>query len=73
MIAEGESTWLSFSTVITPGKYNQVGLAMYEICLVWPQIVGELEDWLSEMAARLPLLRRRTGHGTVDARAFSRA
>ena len=31
MIAEGESTWLSFSTAIAPGKYNQVGLAMYEL------------------------------------------
>jgi hypothetical protein len=31
MIAEGESTYLSFSTIIAPGKYNQVGLAMYEL------------------------------------------
>jgi AcrR family transcriptional regulator len=31
MIAEGESTWLSFSTDIAPGQYNQVGLAMYEL------------------------------------------
>jgi hypothetical protein len=31
MIAEGDSTYLSFSTVIAPGKYNQVGLAMYEL------------------------------------------
>jgi len=31
MIAEGDGTYLSFSTVITPGRYNQVGLAMYEL------------------------------------------
>lgn len=31
MIAEGDSTYLSFSTVIGPGQYNQVGLAMYEL------------------------------------------
>ena len=30
MIVEGESTYLSFSTAIAPGQYNQVGLAMYE-------------------------------------------
>ena len=36
MIAEGDSTYLSFSTVIAPGRYNQVGLAMYELpnCMV---------------------------------------
>ena len=31
MIVEGESTYLSFGTTIAPGKYNQVGLAMYEL------------------------------------------
>jgi len=31
MIVEGESTYLSFSTTIAPGQYNQVGLAMYEL------------------------------------------
>jgi uncharacterized protein DUF4345 len=31
MIAEGDSTYLSLGTVIAPGKYNQVGLAMYEL------------------------------------------
>ena len=31
MIVEGESTYLSFSTAIAPGQYNQVGLAMYEL------------------------------------------
>ena len=31
MVAEGETSYLSFSTKITPGKYNQVGLAMYEL------------------------------------------
>ena len=31
VIAEGESTWLSFTTDIAPGQYNQVGLAMYEL------------------------------------------
>jgi len=31
MVAEGETTYLSFSTKIAPGKYNQVGLAMYEL------------------------------------------
>jgi len=31
MIAEGESTYLSFSTSIAPGQYNQVGLSMYEL------------------------------------------
>jgi hypothetical protein len=31
MVAEGESSYLSFSTNIEPGKYNQVGLAMYEL------------------------------------------
>jgi hypothetical protein len=31
MISEGDNTYLSFSTVIAPGKYNQVGLAMYEL------------------------------------------
>ncbi len=38
MIAEGDSTYLSFSTVIAPGKYNQVGLAMYGLpncALAW--------------------------------------
>jgi hypothetical protein len=31
MIAEGESSYLSFSTSISPGRYNQTGLAMYEL------------------------------------------
>jgi hypothetical protein len=31
MIVEGERTYLSFSTAIAPGQYNQVGLAMYEL------------------------------------------
>lgn len=31
MIVEGESRYLSFSTTIAPGQYNQVGLAMYEL------------------------------------------
>jgi hypothetical protein len=31
MIVEGESTYLSFSTAIPSGRYNQVGLAMYEL------------------------------------------
>jgi len=31
MIVEGESTYLSFSTTIAPGQYNQVGLSMYEL------------------------------------------
>ncbi len=31
MVAEGETSYLSFSTRIAPGKYNQVGLAMYEL------------------------------------------
>ena len=31
MVAEGESSYLSFGTKIPPGKYNQVGLAMYEL------------------------------------------
>ena len=31
MVAEGESSYLSFKTKIAPGKYNQVGLAMYEL------------------------------------------
>ena len=31
MVAEGETSYLSFSTKIAPGKYNQVGLAMYEL------------------------------------------
>jgi len=31
MIAEHDSSYLSFSTRIAPGKYNQVGLAMYEL------------------------------------------
>jgi hypothetical protein len=31
MIVEGDRTWLSFSTTIGPGLYNQVGLAMYEL------------------------------------------
>jgi hypothetical protein len=38
MVAEGESSYLSFSTSIAPGEYNQVGLAMYELpntVLVW--------------------------------------
>ena len=30
MIVEGERTYLSFGTMIAPGQYNQVGLAMYE-------------------------------------------
>jgi hypothetical protein len=31
MVVEGESSYLSFTTKIPPGKYNQVGLAMYEL------------------------------------------
>ena len=31
MVAEGDDSYLSFSTKIAPGKYNQVGLAMYEL------------------------------------------
>lgn len=31
MIAEGARTYLSFTTTIAPGRYNQVGLAMYEL------------------------------------------
>jgi hypothetical protein len=31
MVVEGESSYLSFSTTIGPGQYNQVGLAMYEL------------------------------------------
>ncbi|HVA05924.1 MAG TPA: DUF4345 family protein [Acidimicrobiales bacterium] len=31
MVAEGEDSYLSFSTKIAPDKYNQVGLAMYEL------------------------------------------
>jgi hypothetical protein len=31
MVAEGEDRYLSFSTSISPGLYNQVGLAMYEL------------------------------------------
>ena len=31
MVAEGGTTYLSFSTRIAPSKYNQVGLAMYEL------------------------------------------
>src|SRR5215471_16852728 len=31
MIVEGERTYLSFGTTIAPGRYNQVGLAMYEL------------------------------------------
>src|SRR5262249_5599662 len=31
MIVEGERTYLSFSTAIAPGQYNQVCLAMYEL------------------------------------------
>jgi hypothetical protein len=31
MIVEGQSSYLSFSTTIPPGQYNQVGLALYEL------------------------------------------
>ena len=31
MVAEGESSYLTFTTNIPPGRYNQVGLAMYEL------------------------------------------
>jgi hypothetical protein len=31
MIVEGERTYLSFGATIAPGRYNQVGLAMYEL------------------------------------------
>lgn len=31
MVVEGETSYLSFSTTIAPGRYNQVGLAMYEL------------------------------------------
>ncbi len=31
MVTEGDDSYLSFSTKIPPGKYNQVGLAMYEL------------------------------------------
>ena len=31
MALEGERTYLSFTSAIAPGEYNQVGLAMYEL------------------------------------------
>ena len=31
MALEGERTYLSFTSAIAPGQYNQVGLAMYEL------------------------------------------
>src|SRR5262245_21362370 len=31
IVAEDESSYLSFTTSIAPGEYNQVGLAMYEL------------------------------------------
>jgi hypothetical protein len=31
MVAEGDSSYLTFGASIPPGRYNQVGLAMYEL------------------------------------------
>ena len=53
MIVEGERTYLSFSTAIAPGEYNQVGLAMYEL----PSMV---------LAWVLFLLRPPRGEGAAD-------
>lgn len=51
MVAEKETSYLSFSTKIAPGKYNQVGLAMYEL----PNMV---------LAWTLLLLRPRNRYGS---------
>ena len=51
MIAEGESTWLSFNTAIAPGQYNQVGLAMYEFpncVLAWILLLLHLREAANE-------------------------
>ena len=53
MVAEGETSYLSFSTKIVPGKYNQVGLAMYEL----PNMIFALILWLVRPQRR----RRRIG------------
>jgi hypothetical protein len=57
MIAEDESSYLSFTTSIAPGQYNQVGLAMYEL----PNM---LFAWV------LFLLRPRRDRGVVDVDEF---
>ena len=53
MVAEGETSYLSFSRKIAPGKYNQVGLAMYEL----PNMV---------VACILFLMRPRHEHGCTQ-------
>jgi Domain of unknown function (DUF4345) len=56
MVAEGEHTYLSFSTTIAPGRYNQVGLAMYELpnmILAWTLLLlrPRRSDEVSEVEA----------------------
>ena len=58
MIVEGERTYLSFSTAIAPGEYNQVGLAMYELpnmVLAW--VLFLLRPPREEAAADIGTLR----------------
>lgn len=56
MVAEGDDTFLSFSTKIGPGLYNQVGLAMYEL----PNLIFALVLLVSSLD---PTRSRRTGRG----------
>jgi hypothetical protein len=53
LMVEGERIYLSFSTTIAPGQYNQVGLAMYEL----PNMI---------LAWALFLLRPRREAGTPE-------
>ncbi len=67
MVAEHDSSYLSFSTKIAPGKYNQVGLAMYELpnmiiawvlFLIAPRTADEISE-LDALRAENELLRSR--------------
>ena len=65
MVAEGETSHLSFSTKIAPGKYNHVGLAMYEL----PNMVLALA-WILFLVrprSRLGSQTHRGGTGSSDA------
>jgi hypothetical protein len=42
MVAEGDPSYLSFSTMIAPGRYSQVGLPMYEL----PNMILTVLLWL---------------------------
>lgn len=61
MMLDHQHSYLSFSTTIAPGKYNQVGLAMYEL----PNAILAL--LLLFYARRGRLVAERTRPGAADA------